>query len=278
MALTACFLGAVFLADLRSRRALSLLGWFACLGITALTGSRMASFALLMQWAAYPLLDRDRRASAAASFASLRLLVPILVGLSLLFIPEFRGRFFAGDEETGSVQQLLGGEAPLSGTGRFEVWPLVWHEAKRHIAFGSGVGEMDKFVPLVWAGMSKTHNDYLRILFELGVAGLLLFLFAIVAQLLLLRRMIRSSSGEARRAFIAAYLGLVVLMVVSMTENTIVYGVWYMHPLFAVLGGAYGVGCLRAPMQRPRFVHPVADASREFWARSRTPTRVSVSR
>ena len=35
-------------------------------------------------------------------------------------------------------------------------------------------------------------------------------------------------------------MGFVVLLVIAFTDNPITYGVWYMHPLFAVLGGAYG--------------------------------------
>jgi O-antigen ligase len=94
---------------------------------------------------------------------------------------------------------------------------------------------------LVWPGVIHPHNDYLRIIYEQGLVGLGIFLTTAVTQMALLRREIRRCDGETKLGFLTAYLALAVLLLVSLTENTIVYGLWYMHPLFAVLGGAYGV-------------------------------------
>jgi O-antigen ligase len=117
----------------------------------------------------------------------------------------------------------------------------LWEKAKQKIALGWGVGSSAAFVPSVWNGTSQPHNDYLRIIYEQGFVGLGIFLAAAITQMALLCREIRRCDGEKKLAFLTAYLGLAVLLMVSFTENTIVYGLWYMHPLFAMLGGAYGV-------------------------------------
>jgi O-antigen ligase len=114
-------------------------------------------------------------------------------------------------------------------------------KAKEKIVLGWGAGSSTDLVELAWPGITEPHNDYLRIIFEQGFVGLGIFLTAAVGQMALLRREIRRCDGEKKIGFVTAYLALAVLLVVSFTENTIVYGLWYMNPLFAVLGGAYGV-------------------------------------
>lgn len=158
-------------------------------------------------------------------------------GCVLLFIPSFRTRFV--ESGPGNVEHILPAED--LGTGRFQVWPALWAKAKEKIVLGWGVGSSADFVPLVWTGISQPHNDYLRIIYEQGFVGLGIFLTAAITQMAVLRREIRRCDGEKKLGFLTAYLALAVLLLVSLTENTIVYGLWYMHPLFAVLGGAYGV-------------------------------------
>ncbi len=229
-ALTACFVGCMFVASLDAGVGRSMLGWAGCLALAAFTGSRMATLALLLVWAAYPLYRRPAHRLYAGGAA-------LLLAVVLFYSPMFQARFFASG--TGDLSDVARGD--FSGTGRFESWPLIWNQAKHHLVRGAGVGEAAKFVPGVWPGVAKPHNDYLRVIFEQGLVGLLLFLAVILGQMVILRKKLRSCQGELRRAFAASYLGLFALLIVSITDNALVYGNWYMHPLFAVLGAAYGV-------------------------------------
>jgi hypothetical protein len=230
MALTACFAGCIFVASLQEEPLWSLTGWGACLALAFLGGSRVATFALLVVWAACPLLGR----------LPVRLIVLAVVAaaaLALFFTGVFQERFFG--PEGGGLSQVAAGD--FDSGGRFETWPLIWHEAREHLVLGHGVGESRGYVAQVWPGTDKPHNDYLRIIFEQGIVGIALFVGVAVAQIWALRQLVARHRGEVRMAFASAYLGLIVLLVVAFTDNPISYGVWYMHPLFAVLGAAYGV-------------------------------------
>jgi O-antigen ligase len=88
--------------------------------------------------------------------------------------------------------------------------------------------------------MNHAHNDYLRIGFELGLVGLTIFACVIAWQVLDLYLRLRRSTGVAQRGYAAALLGLLLFLVTACTDNPLVYNLWYMNPLFALLGAAYG--------------------------------------
>jgi hypothetical protein len=240
LGLTAALAGCVFMAQFPARRFAPLLGWTICILLTVVTGSRMATVTLLLIPVLHPLYRTYRaRVLVLAASASL--------GLALFYTPIFQQRFF--EEGSGSLTDFVQGD--FLSFGRFESWPDIWDEAWRHPGLGAGVGSAYNFVPTVWEDMHHVHNDYLRVGFELGLTGLALFLGVLFWQLWDLRSRIRRSQGVVRTAFAASWLGLLVLMISALTDNTLSYNLWYMNPLFAVMGAAYGVagesgnGCIK---------------------------------
>ena len=232
-AMTVAFIGCLFVARARRIALRSSLGWAACLAITFLSGSRMATLVLLTMWAITPLYRRiESRLLVSA--------VLCLLGLALFYSPIFQERFFPS-EEHGSLEQVIQGD--YSGSGRFEVWPIVWQEARKHIVFGAGAGEVGRFA--VKAGyheaLSRPLNDYLRVVFEYGAVGLLVLICTILTQMHFLRKLLRSKDSQVSWALAAAYLGFTALLLFMLTENILIYGVYFMHPLFAVTGAAIGL-------------------------------------
>ncbi len=230
LALAAALAGCVFLAGCPARFLVPLLGWGICVLLTVVTGSRMATVALLLVPALHPLYpSRLLHGGVLLGIAGL--------GVALFYTPIFQQRFF--HEGSGSLLDVF--EGNFLSFGRFEAWPDIWEEAWRRPTFGHGIGSAFNFVPTVWEDMNHVHNDYLRVGFELGLVGVVLFVGSLLWQLWDLRRRIRRSGGTLRTAFTASWLGLVVLMITAFTDNTLSYNLWYMNPLFAVLGAAYGV-------------------------------------
>jgi hypothetical protein len=230
LGLTTALVGCVFMARFPARVAGPLVGWALCLLLTAVTGSRMATLVLLLIPALHPL------------YRSLlwRVAVPLAIaglGVVLFYTPIFQQRFFY--DGSGTLTDVVNGD--FLSFGRFESWPDIWDEAWRRPCLGAGVGSTYDFVPTLWENMHHVHNDYLRVGFEGGLVGLALFLGVLVWQLGDLRRRIRRSGGVVRAAFAASWLGFLVFMISSCTDNTLVYNLWYMDPLFAVMGAAYGM-------------------------------------
>jgi O-antigen ligase len=236
-ALSAVFLGCVFLAELPSRIVLPLVGWALCLMVTVFTESRMATVALLAIPIFHPCF-RSKLWNVAMACAA------AAAGVGLFNTQVFQERFFPFTGK-GTLQDVL--EGSFISQGRFEAWPLILDEAWKRPVLGYGVGSAYEFVPTVWRDMHYAHNDYLRIGFELGWAGLALFAVAMLWQLLGLGLRLGRAEGTLRTAYAAAWLGFWGLLITSMSDNTIVYNAFYTNPLFVVLGAAYGVAIAESP-------------------------------
>jgi O-antigen ligase len=231
-ALSGTLCGCVFLAFFPRQKMLALAGWAACLLVATLTSSRMATLALLVVPIFHPHFRRRTwwKGIAAALFAAL--------GLIVFNTPVFQEHFF--ESGTGSVSDLFSGD--FKDLGRFEAWSLMWDKAWQKPWLGRGMGSAFNFVPTIWEDMHQIHNDYLRIFYELGAVGLLLFAAVALWLIIALRRLSKSMTNEsARIAFTGAYLGFIAMLVTCMTDNTLLYNTFYTNPMFALLGAAHGV-------------------------------------
>jgi O-antigen ligase len=230
-ALLAVLLGGLAFASFGRRKAPALLGWGACLAFTMLSGSRIASVALL----AMPVLHFGYRSLRWNLFG---LIAFAGLGIALFYTPLVQERFFYSGH--GELTDLFSGD--VNGAGRFDAWPAVWDQAWQRPLLGAGVGTVSKFVPTVWEGMAHVHNDYLRIGFEFGLVGLAGFVLAAAWQLAALYRGARNSAGLARVVSAGAWLGFCALLITCATDNTLIYNLFYTDPLFLLIGSAYGVG------------------------------------
>jgi O-antigen ligase len=229
MPMTAVLLACVAVSSYPVARLRAVLGWATCLGLTFATGARTATFLVVFLWLFRPGRLGSRRTTA--------LVVSLAVALAVFYTPAFQDRFFP-EGGSGTVEDLASGE--LTGTGRFEVWPKLWKEARKTLLQGVGVGETNYVIPRFWKNMQLAHNDYLRILLELGVIGLFCFMGAMALHLREAGRLFRSTSGELQVAWSTAYLGLIAFLVLAITDNPLIYGVWFGSPLFVYIGAAHG--------------------------------------
>jgi O-antigen ligase len=231
-AIAAMLVGCVFLASFPQQKIIPLAGWGACLLVTSLTSSRMATLALLLA----PMLHPHFKGRVLWKLAAVGMF--IVLGLFIFNTETFQQRFFQSGH--GTLRDVYAGD--FKDQGRFQAWDAMWEESWNDPFFGAGVGASYYFVPQVWEDMDHIHNDYLRIFFEFGLFGFLLFAFACTWQLMVLRREIFArDGGTVRVAFIAAWLGIWVMLISCFTDNTIVYNVLFTNPLFALIGAGFGV-------------------------------------
>jgi len=89
----------------------------------------------------------------------------------------------------GAIQHQLGTLQKPEGETSFRFRSLIWETVLEKFSnfawFGSGLGTFeDSFAPYTPAGNSKrwdrAHNDYLQLLWETGVVGMLIFLYGAV--------------------------------------------------------------------------------------------------
>ena len=141
-------------------------------------------------------------------------------------IGPLRDRFFGGD----NAFEYHG--ISYNTSGRSELWSYTWHLAQQHLLFGGGPGDAQNHVTAHFGVVAHPHNDYLRLLNDLGVAGLGLFLLSLLA-------LLRATWVRGRRTgepiHWAAFLGMLGVAGAAVTDNALVYP-FVMVPLGVLVG------------------------------------------
>ncbi len=228
-AMTLTLIAAVAITHVRRHPLRGALVLATCLALGILTGSRMATAAMLVTPFANPLWRG--KVSRIAFVAGVIGLLVVVANTTA-----FQERFFYGGQ--GTISDLL--EGNIDSSGRYNMWPLLWEETLRRPLIGHGIGTSGMFLAAEGFLLEHPHNEYLRIVFELGfVGGALLFAAVLLHGVDAYRRAI-AGGGEVHYAFASICTGLFVLLVMSVTDNPLPYNLAFMHPLFLLIGAAYG--------------------------------------
>jgi O-antigen ligase len=175
-------------------------------------------------------------------------------GLAVTRIAPLRERFLGGD----NAFDYHG--VSFNTAGRSQLWSYTWHLAHQHLLFGGGPGDAQDNVTARFAGeVNHPHNDYLRLLNDLGVVGLVLFLIGVIA---LLRGTWTRGRRTGEPVHWAAFLGVLGVVCAAVTDNVLVYP-FVMVPLGVVVGLS--------------LAHPVPEPPDETSAGAEAPPRGAIS-
>jgi O-antigen ligase len=151
----------------------------------------------------------------------------ILVALLMLIaIPSFRQRsFHEPDADLAAKVQSL------NLYGRDQFWPITLESALKKPLLGWGPGSARVLVAgaFPWKGTSEyhPHNEYLQAFHDVGIIGLMLLVFAWIPLLVRNRKNWANAhgSGDLLRSKwnMAATLAVVVILITSITDNTMHY-------------------------------------------------------
>ena len=113
----------------------------------------------------------------------------------------------------------------IHGSGRFEHWTYVMKTFfDPNPLVGSGIGTTQHYFYTHQLGLNVIHSEYVRLLAEVGLVGVCLFVFAVVAYMVRLTRIYRSARSSEARTYALAGLGaLVVYLIFMATDNAIDY-------------------------------------------------------
>ena len=158
-----------------------------------------------------------------------RLLLPVtgLLGLPalMIFSESFRRRMFYGD---ASSQQLLADPEKaansINSSGRFDMWDSMLRRFfEPHPILGSGIGSTQEFF-YTRSGSGVVHSEYVRLLCEVGLVGVGLFLIALLSHLARMYRYCRRGTSTESRALGLAAMGAVICYAVyCATDNAFDY-------------------------------------------------------
>jgi O-antigen ligase len=149
----------------------------------------------------------------------------VLVSVQVFHV--FHAAFPTWEDLFGPIAGLLGKQTDL--TGRFDIWVLILPEIAKHWLFGFGYGAFwlgvdspSQFIidQLGWIPY-QSHNGYLDVLNELGVAGFCLLLGMLGAHINCLYRLSRFDASQA------AFHGALFLMIIisNFSESSLFRGI-----------------------------------------------------
>jgi hypothetical protein len=131
---------------------------------------------------------------------------------------------------------------------RFENWGKVLR-AVGHEPLGHGVGAAGSASAPTRAQFVTTDNSFLKVLYDQGVIGFMLFVGGVLAAVVLLARRLRRAEGESRAVGLAALAGFVTFLGISMA------GEYVEQPGKVIAWGLLGVAAAQA-LRDPRGVDP----------------------
>lgn len=206
----------------------------AIVAVLVLSISRTAMVVAVVMFPLAALSRRDFKGVATA--AAMALTGAAALGAAVSLSPMLRERFFGLD---ASMQ--VGGVA-INASGRSAMWAMLWDAAQDGIWFGQGVGSSSHLIDAHFPKLGHPHNDYLRLLFDFGVAGLLCWVaFLGGCVWLLVNEFARRRPGRPDVPyFLAPLLALPAAAATMLTDNTIAYA-FVMAPLGILVGCAIGL-------------------------------------
>jgi O-antigen ligase len=158
----------------------------------------------------------------------------------ILSSPMMYERFFGLD-----ASMNVGGVA-INGSGRSEMWALVYADSARARWLGQGVGSSAILIDNHFSGLGHPHNDFLRVLYDFGVLGLICFLWFLSGATWTLlvgvwRQAHMGAAGRVRlQYFLTPALSMVGIGAGMFTDNSVSY-VFVMVPFGILLGSAMGL-------------------------------------
>jgi hypothetical protein len=153
----------------------------------------------------------------------------------------YSGQGTLSEAVTGVVDLFLGGEPTshnFATTGRRPINEALVSGLDEAYWLGHGTGTTEE-ISLAIAGVTHPHNDWLRLLYEYGMLGMLLFAVTMLAQVGHALWRLRRMRTEAA-IFLWVGTGAFVPMALFMfSDNVILYAAWFGNLHFAMLGLGY---------------------------------------
>jgi O-antigen ligase len=178
-----------------------------------------------------------RRRLGLLKFLVAALLVGGLGFVAVTRVPSVRDRFFGGPKT------LTVGRISVNGMGRAGFWQLTWDSYLESPILGKGAGSTQALLQKVFHGrIIQPHNEYLRVLHDYGLVGLVFWGAGFtILSLRIWRAWIEADEEGAAdaRVHLAALLSLVSLAIEMIGNNPWIYS-FVMAPVALLVGGSIG--------------------------------------
>lgn len=195
-----------------------------CFALIFLTGSRTALAASLSVVVVLVIMDKRIRLSTKS------LLFGLVVILSGWIVYVNLDRIFFDDSYSIDT---------LNTSGRVRIWEALLDEIEQYPIFGLGHGSVNPVLVRHdeedWrTGEDQSHNDYLKILFNTGIVGFVMFIVIIRTILGCRPRLVIDQYGTTSDLDKTIFLYTIVFLLVMITDNILVYH-FFIYPYLAIV-------------------------------------------
>lgn len=229
---------------------------FWAVAVTALMGLSLSRMAFLAALIMFPLAQRPSRGLRECVRLTVWLAVVTAVGYAAVTrVAPLHDRFFKGD------LSLKLGDVSLNASGRTAFWKATVDSYLESRFIGRGAGSSEVLMQATFTEIGHPHNDYLRLLHDYGLVGLVLWLSAVgrlawrIGRVFVIADRVHSPDAALH---LSALLVLVAVALTMISDNALVY-VFVMAPAGALIGASLGTGC------RPRVCHARAAIAGASW-------------
>jgi len=208
------------------KRAFSWWGILSAIPVIALTRTAIVATGLTLPLTFAPLKIRKR---------VFILIAMCILGFILFYTPRIQSKMFYSEQ--GEMSDVVSKD--FRDTGRFRLWDYMMDEIEKKPWFGHGANVNEKFIYAITGSLAHPHNDWLRLLFDYGYFGAVIFALCIVVQVVHLLRKAWNCTGGARVLFYAGASSFISLSLLMVTDNIIIYTSYFNNLQFLILGIAY---------------------------------------
>ena len=239
-AITASLLAAWYAARFAGGDVRALIYWAVLAAVPVLANTRtgMVAVALTLPLTLAP-LSMTKRLIAVA--------VLVVAGMGVFQMERIQNKMFYSGQGTVSdavtgMLDLLKGEEPVSQdfatSGRRYVYQALIDGLDEAYWLGHGANTTEA-ISLAFSEVAHPHNDWLRLRYEYGLLGMLLFVLTMLGQVGHAQKRLRRMPPEAA-IFLWVGAGAFLPMALFMfSDNVILYAAWFGNLQFAMLGLGY---------------------------------------
>jgi O-antigen ligase len=155
--------------------------------------------------------------------------------------------------------QTVGG-VTLNVEGRTNLWGITWRSYLESPVIGQGAGSSETVITEELGRPSHPHNDYLRVLHDFGIIGLVLLLLSFWSLMSHAVRATRAARKDDPIApvHLAAALALLGLLAAMVTDNALVY-LFVVSPVAVIFG--VSIGSVHKKSSGDARSHTIADGA-----------------
>jgi O-antigen ligase len=115
----------------------------------------------------------------------------------------------------------------------------MWERIDEQPLLGSGANASEEFISKLTNGLKHPHNDWLRLLFDSGYVGVVIFALSLLMQALHAYQMAKRTAGDISILFYAGASSILSFILFMFTDNILLYAAFFGNLQFTILGLAY---------------------------------------